>query len=427
MTLTVGHLNLLSATFAVMLIGMGDYGVLWVTRYQQERASGADILPALRATAGSVGPGILTAAMTTGLAFYAAMLADFLAVAELGWIAGSGVILCAFSCFTVLPATIVLLDGWKERRQQATGATPQVLSFAAHAELTDRRHWLPGLARHPRAVIACGLGLMLVVAGFCFRTRYDHNLLNLQAEGLESVRRERTLIAHTAGASWHALSYRATREEALALKDRYEKLPCVDRVVEVAALVPSEQEAKLPLLADIRRRLAKLPPRGKPIASSLPSAPESLRRGVEKVVGRDPAGQDGGGLLRRLLDTPQEPPKTLLALEEALSGLRDRLAALPADKAPQLLRAFEGRVVADLADDLHRLRDVARPAAIQLSDLPQDLRDATSARATSGCCACSAGATCGSINRSVISWPRCRRWTRPQPASPSRPWRGCVR
>ena len=29
---TVGHLNILSAAFAVMLIGIGDYGVLWVTR-----------------------------------------------------------------------------------------------------------------------------------------------------------------------------------------------------------------------------------------------------------------------------------------------------------------------------------------------------------------------------------------------------------
>src|SRR5262249_39977263 len=37
LTLTVGHLNILSATFAMMLIGMGDYGVLWVTRYEQDR------------------------------------------------------------------------------------------------------------------------------------------------------------------------------------------------------------------------------------------------------------------------------------------------------------------------------------------------------------------------------------------------------
>jgi predicted exporter len=89
LTLTVGHLNILSATFVVMLIGMGDYGVLWVTRYEQNRALGHDVPTALRHTATGGGPSILTAAGATALAFFAAMLADFQAVAELGWIAGS--------------------------------------------------------------------------------------------------------------------------------------------------------------------------------------------------------------------------------------------------------------------------------------------------------------------------------------------------
>src|SRR5207249_6329429 len=86
MTLTVGHVNILSATFAVMLIGMGDYGVLWVMRYEQGRRRGATVEAALRQTAVCVGCGTLTAALTTAVAFYAAMLADFQAVAELGWI-----------------------------------------------------------------------------------------------------------------------------------------------------------------------------------------------------------------------------------------------------------------------------------------------------------------------------------------------------
>ena len=55
----------------------------------------------MQTTSRNVGPGIVTAAPTTALAFYAAMLADFQAVAELGWIAGSGVLLCALACFTV--------------------------------------------------------------------------------------------------------------------------------------------------------------------------------------------------------------------------------------------------------------------------------------------------------------------------------------
>ena len=84
LTLTVGHLNILSATFAVMLIGMGDYGVLWVMRYEQARRGGADVQSALLHTTSHVAVGNLTAAMTLALAFYAAVLADFQAVAELG-------------------------------------------------------------------------------------------------------------------------------------------------------------------------------------------------------------------------------------------------------------------------------------------------------------------------------------------------------
>src|SRR5205807_3355164 len=110
LTVTVGHLNILSATFAVMLIGMGDYGVLWVMRYEQARRLGADVRTALLHTTTHVAIGNLTAATTLALAFFAATLADFRAVAELGWIAGCGVLLCALACFTVLPAVLMLAD-----------------------------------------------------------------------------------------------------------------------------------------------------------------------------------------------------------------------------------------------------------------------------------------------------------------------------
>src|SRR5262249_59736496 len=54
-TLTVGHLNILSSAFAVMLIGLGDYGVLGVTRFGQERKAGADLATARHTTALSGG------------------------------------------------------------------------------------------------------------------------------------------------------------------------------------------------------------------------------------------------------------------------------------------------------------------------------------------------------------------------------------
>src|SRR5439155_6958087 len=148
LTLTVGHLNILSATFAVMLIGMGDYGVLWVMRYEQARRRGMDVRTALLHTTTHVAVGNLTAAATLALAFFAAMLADFQAVAELGWIAGCGVLLCALACFTVLPALLMLLD------RRPDGERGARLSFRA-----ARDTWLPALARHPRWVVAGGLAL----------------------------------------------------------------------------------------------------------------------------------------------------------------------------------------------------------------------------------------------------------------------------
>ena len=101
---------------------------------------------------------------------------------------------------------------------------------------------------------------------------YDHNLLHLQAQNLESVQWEMTLIEHTAGASWHALGIADSPAEALALKARFEKLPEVSRVVEVATLVPPDQASKLPLIAKIRQDLEYLPARGQTIAHFRPSS-----------------------------------------------------------------------------------------------------------------------------------------------------------
>src|SRR5262249_29244970 len=50
LTLTVGHLNILSSCFAVMLIGIGDYSVLSIAHYEQERRAGKSVRDAMRHT-----------------------------------------------------------------------------------------------------------------------------------------------------------------------------------------------------------------------------------------------------------------------------------------------------------------------------------------------------------------------------------------
>lgn len=351
-TLTVGHLNILSATFAIMLIGMGDYGVLWVMRYERARREGMDVRTALLHTTTHVAVGNLTAASTLALAFFAAILADFKAVAELGWIAGCGVLLCAFACFTVLPALLMLFD----RRDLAAGP---VLSLEAVRPDT----WLPAVVRRPRRVLAWG-ALVLVGLGSCaFWIRYDHNLLHLQAQNLESVRWEMTLIQHTSGASWHALSVCDSPEAALALKARYEQLPGVSRVVEAATLLPAQQTEKIPLLAEVGRRLRNLPPRGAVIPHLRPSARDTARAAA--------------GLRARLLALRCGPgdDKLLAELQRRLKDLEEQISFIAEPQTVDFrLQDFDQRMTGDLADDLYRLRDVATPAPIAMADLPAGLR-----------------------------------------------------
>jgi hopanoid biosynthesis associated RND transporter like protein HpnN len=363
MTLTVGHLNILSATFAVMLIGMGDYGVLWVMRYERERQRGANVRTALRRTAVCVGAGTLTAALTTALAFYAAMLADFQAVAELGWIAGSGVLLCALSCFTVLPALLAVADRRVFPAAAAEREASEILTFAGPGDNVGGGVWLPGLAGRSGWVVTGSLAVTAVLALCACRLSYDHNLLHLQARDLESVKWELTLIEHTAGASWHALSYTASPEEALALKARYERLPEVSRVVEMASLVPRDQDHKLGLLRDIRNRLGNLPARGGRIPHARPSSHE-IKVELACLIGQ----------LQPLADACPQP--LVSDLRRSLKRLHDQLVDMPAsDVAEERLQAFEERLAGDLASDLHRLRDVSTAEPITLADLPPALRE----------------------------------------------------
>lgn len=340
-TVTVGHLNILSATFAVMLIGMGDYGVLWVARYDESRKNGRSIEEAMRDTAERAGPSIVTAACSTALAFFATMLADFKAVAELGWIAGCGVLFCALACLTLMPAALTIIERRRELRVP-TSAACQTLPFPTT--------WMPALSNRPRTVLALGALITFACGTIAADLHYDHNLLHLQPRGLDSVTWEQKLIERGGGMTWDAMSIARSREEAIALRGKYQAVPEVGKVIEVASLVPPEQEEKLPAVRAIHEKLQNLlPPDRVPVPWG--SNPELVRDGslrVQRLAGSD------------------------TALSQAAAEL---VAALRTPAAAERLRTFDRRLVADLANDLNRLKAVSRPAPILETDLPVELRE----------------------------------------------------
>jgi predicted exporter len=238
-------------------------------------------------------------------------------------------------------------------RDGGTEETPD--AGAAHhsepATLPFPSAFLPALAARPRLVLSAGAVLLLACLGSVGWLRYDHNLLNLQARGTDSVEWEHKLIDRAAGATWDAMSIARSREEALALKAKYEALPPVSKVVEVASLVPDRQEQKLPAVAAIRARLANLPPAEKlPVPTgSDPGAVAELADRAARLAGPDAAlARAAADLARAARETPQ---------------------------AAGRLKEFDRRLVIDLAAQLHGLRSVSRPEPIALADVPPELRE----------------------------------------------------
>ncbi|RLS81890.1 MAG: hypothetical protein DWI04_05730 [Planctomycetota bacterium] len=336
---SVGHLNILSVTFTVTMIGVGiDYGTYYVGRYLEQRRKGMDCEDALLETSGRVGPGILTGAITTAVAFFAAAMTSFVGVAELGMIAGGGIIMCCAAELLVLPAVLAIVD-----RSFFGRCIPQPVPVHA---------WLAPVFRHPRIVILGCVAVTLAMTGGLHELRYDHNLLNMQPEGLESVELEQKLLEECDQSVWYALSIADSREQLLERKAKLVALPGVERVDEIASLLPVDEELKRPLIERIRGRLATLPERPPEIpVDRLDALGETL------AWAQAEASKRPGGL------------RTAWHLER----VRDSLRRKGPEECYQAIATFQQRAAGDLLTRLHALAGVADPSPPALADLPPSL------------------------------------------------------
>ncbi len=340
-TLTVGHLNILSVSFTVTMIGIGiDYGVYYVARYLQLRGENQNCEEALLETARGAGPAITTGAITTAIAFFAAGLTSFKGVAELGIIAGGGLILCALAELVLLPATIYLVDrsGW---------GVDMPRPIAVHK-------WLLPFTRFPRLTLVGTIGLTAFVSLGLTRLWYDNNLLNMQAAGLESVALEKKLLAECNQSVWYALSIADSREELLARKAQFLQLGSVERTEEIVSLLPVDLELKQPIIERIQQRLARLPERPDLVSVDRPERLGQALGQVQEVMARS---------------------RTDEKCVRQLEIVRDLLRRMPLSDCYAQLSRFQQEMAGDLLSRLHILKSICNPEPPALSDLPASLVD----------------------------------------------------
>jgi hopanoid biosynthesis associated RND transporter like protein HpnN len=350
-TLAIGHLNILSVSFAVILIGLGiDFAIHYLARYLELRHEGQKLQPALLETSSGVGAGIITAAITTSLAFFCATFTQFLGVAELGVIVGGGILLCAAATFLVLPALVTLADKNVEPKQLPTPFEARWLR-----EFTAR---FPALVGIVSVVLIVGVGSQVVRytdGHFEPRVRYDYNLLNLQAAGLESVELQNRVFENANNSLLFAVSIADTPAEARALRWKFEKLPSVDHVEELASKLPAHPTEETGLLVQaFRVQLARLPKRPPRFASIDPSS-----------IGRD---------LERLYRSLKQSNKSQAKKSaRTLNRFLDRFENLSLKDQTDFLNAFQRRTAAALLGQFRALESVSNTQPVVLDDLPAEL------------------------------------------------------
>src|SRR5256885_3829894 len=199
-----------------------------------------------------VGPGVVTAGMTTAAAFFMAAMTDFIGVRELGLVAGGGILLCVLATVIVLPPLILLVD-----RRWPLVRLPGILPAAS---------WVALPLKFPRLAMVGTLVVAAIVASGSVRLRYDHNLLNLQPRHLESADIERQLFTRLDDSVWFAVSLCKSREELRTRKAEFENLPIVAKTEEIASLIPDTAADEASRIERLCRQIAAIPERAPPVA-----------------------------------------------------------------------------------------------------------------------------------------------------------------
>jgi len=248
----VGALNVISMAFFVLFIGLGvDFGLQFSVRYRAERHDHPDLRTALLSAARKAGTPLALAAVATAVGFCSFLPTDYRGLAELGEIAGIGMLIAFATSITVLPALLAVVKPPRE---------PHSIGFAVLAPV-DRF-----LDRHRVPVV---IGTILVVgcaSPLLSQLRFDFDPMHLRNATVESVATYYELRKDpSTGANAIDIVARDL-DAANAAAHRISGLPQVAQARTLSAFIPDDQNAKLKAISDAAAALGAVLNPGKTIS-----------------------------------------------------------------------------------------------------------------------------------------------------------------
>jgi len=378
-SLAVGTLNLVSVAFAILFVGIAvDFAIQFSVRYREWRFEMQDLGRALMETGRRSGTQILVASAATAAGFLSFVPTDFSGVAELGLIAGIGMLIAFVCTLTFLPAMITLLRPRAEAGE---------VGFRWAARLD------PVVARRHRPILIVFALLAVLGVAMGPRLKFDADPLHTKDPTTEAMRTLYDLMASPITNPYTIDILAANQAAATALAAKIKTLPTVSGVLTLDSFVPKDQPDKLAIIADAASILAPTLAPPEPAAPVTPdqirmaakTASEHIQVALPKVAKDDPLVAIAADLaaLRSAPDDVLMATNAALTrfLPEELDQLRTALSAQPvtaADVPPDITRDWL------LPDGRARIQVQAKPEYQSSDGLRAFVRDVQSVAPDAG-------------------------------------------
>ncbi|MGE4062087.1 MAG: MMPL family transporter [Rhodospirillaceae bacterium] len=342
--ISVGEINLISIAFVFMFVGIAvDFAMQYCLHFRNERLrrGAADDAQAVEAAGGSVAEPLLLSAATVAVGFFCFLPTAYRGVAELGVIAGGGIIIAVILNFTLMPALLQLTRLKPETRP---------VGFVRAAPLNRK------LLAHRGPVLITAAIVVAMAAASLPRLAFDFDPMKLKDPDTESMQTARMLEGDPLVDAQTLSVLVGTPEEVRSLAAKLALLPEVGRVQSVFDLVPADQDVKLAQIDDLALFLA---PVINPAAAAAPPSADEIRAAAHEAL--------------RAADTYLSSPHAGGPLARAATELRDSLRRVAtADDAT--VSTLSTALVRGFDEALDPLRTVLTARPVSLDDLPAFLK-----------------------------------------------------
>jgi hopanoid biosynthesis associated RND transporter like protein HpnN len=335
--LAVGTLNLVSVAFAILFVGIAvDFAIQFSVRYREWRFELQDLGLALVETGRRSGAQILVASAATASGFLAFVPTAFSGVAELGEIAGFGMLIAFVCTLTFLPAMITLLRPRSEAAE---------VGFRWAAKLD------PIVARRRKPILVVFALLAILGVAISPLLTFDADPLHTKDPTTEAMRTLYDLMSSPLTNPYTIDILAKDEAAAAALAVKLKALPTVSGVLTLDSFVPKDQAPKLAIIADANSILA---PTLAPQEAAAPVTPDQIRMAAKSA------------------DEHIEPALPKLPKDHPLAAIAGDLKAVQA--APDAtVMAVNAALTRFLPEELDQLRTALSAAPVTIAEVPEDI------------------------------------------------------